>query len=73
MVLNNITYFPIAGIPFIVYLGIITLIIFLFTAAIAIMNRRGYNKIPMVWHFRFAYVSIALAILHGILGLLAYF
>lgn len=71
--LTNITYYQIFGKPLIMYLGITTLLSFLFTATIALLNRRGIHKIPLVWHFRMAKISIALAIIHGLLGILAYF
>jgi dolichyl-phosphate-mannose--protein O-mannosyl transferase len=68
----EITYYQIFGKPLIMYLGIITLLSFLFTAAIALLNRKGINKIPMEWHFRMAKISIALALVHGLLAMLAY-
>jgi len=71
--LQEITYFQILGIPFIVYLGVITLSFLLFTAIIAFMNNRGINKIRFKWHPRMAKVTIILAIIYGILGLLYYF
>jgi len=71
--LEFVTYYSIFGRPLILYLGILTLFSFLFTASIAIMNKRGINKIPFKWHPRMAIFSISLAIIHGILGILAYF
>ncbi|OGI16583.1 MAG: hypothetical protein A3J63_01905 [Candidatus Moranbacteria bacterium RIFCSPHIGHO2_02_FULL_40_12b] len=71
--LRNIAYFLILGKPVIMYLGILTLSSFLFTAYIGAMNLRGKTKIPLKWHFRMAKISIALAFIHGILGLSAYF
>jgi hypothetical protein len=70
---QEITYAPIFGKPLIMYLGILTLSSFLFTASIAILNFRGIRKLPFVWHPRFAALSIFLAIIHGSLGILAYF
>ena len=70
--LTNITFYIIAGLPLIVYFGMFTLLCFIFTALIALMNRRGINKIPIKWHFRMAKFSIALALIHGTLGILAY-
>jgi len=70
--LQELTYYLIFGIPFIVYLGIITLIFFVVTASIASLKRRKKIKIDIKWHFRLAYVSIILAFIHGILGILAY-
>jgi hypothetical protein len=71
--LQNIIYFPIFGLPLIVYLGILTLLSFLFTASIALMNVRGKNWIPFKWHPRLALFSICLAIIHGVLAILIYF
>ncbi len=71
--LQNITYFPIFGLPLIVYLGILTLFSFLLTASIALMNIKGKNWIPFKWHSRLAIFSICLAIIHGALAILVYF
>lgn len=71
--LQQITYFQILGKPLIMYLGILTLSSFLFTASISVLNRRGNHKIPFKWHPRMAVVSIALAVIHGTLGVLTYF
>jgi dolichyl-phosphate-mannose--protein O-mannosyl transferase len=69
---QEITYYLIFGIPFIVYLGIITIIVFLLTAFIAIFRRKGLIKISVQWHYLLAYISILLATIHGLLGLTAY-
>jgi len=61
--LQEITYYLILGIPFIVYLGIFTIFMFGLTAMLAILKRRGKTKIPIQWHFRLAYVSILLGII----------
>lgn len=70
--LEYITYYQIFNIPFIVYLGIITILLFLLTAFIAYFKRRGKIKISIKWHYYLAYISITLGIFHGILVLLAY-
>ena len=71
--IQKIAYYLIFGKPVIMYLGILTLLSFLFTAYIGAMNLRGKTKIPLSWHFRMAKISIALAVIHGILGMSAYF
>jgi hypothetical protein len=73
MVLNQITYFQILGKPLIMYAGIITIFLLLFTAAIAIMSKKGNSKIPFKWHPIFARITIVFALVHGLLGVLAYF
>lgn len=55
------------------YLGILTLTSFLFTALIGFLNYRGIRTIPFKWHLRMAAISIALAITHGVLGILTFF
>jgi len=71
--LETITYYQILGKPLIIYLGISTLVSFLFTALIGLLNFKGIRIIPFRWHPRMAIFSITLAMIHGILGVLAYF
>lgn len=70
---QEVTYYLIFGLPFILYLGIITFSLFFITALIAFLRRKGKTKLSVQWHYRLAYVSIGLGIIHGLLGLLAYF
>ncbi len=70
--IHDITYYPILGIPFIVYLGIFTLFMFILTAALPLLNKWGKTKINVKWHIRLAYIAILLGIIHGILGFLLY-
>ena len=70
---QEISYAPIFGKPLIFYLGIATILLFFFAAAIAILNRRGIHTIPFAWHPRCAMIAIFVAIVHGALGVLAYF
>lgn len=70
---QEISYTLIFGKPLIMYLGIVTILLFILTAAIAILNRRGIHTIPFRWHPRCAAIAICFAIVHGTLGLLAYF
>lgn len=71
--LQEITYYLIFGIPFIVYLGVITVIMFVSTALLALLKRKGKIKISIHWHYRLAFLSIILGIFHGVLGIIAYF
>jgi hypothetical protein len=70
--LSEITFYLIGGIPFIVYLGIVTFIMFFITAMIALLKRRGKLKVGVQWHFRLAYISLFLGAIHLILGVAAY-
>lgn len=70
---QNITYALFFGKPLIMYLGIVTLLLFFLTAAIGILNLRGIRTIPFKWHPRCAMIAILFAIVHGTLGILAFF
>lgn len=61
------------GKPLIMYLGILTFTAFSLTATVGFLNFKGIHKIPFKWHPRLAIISIALALIHGLLGILAYF
>ncbi|MCL4384549.1 hypothetical protein M1116_03780 [Patescibacteria group bacterium] len=63
----------ILGKPLMMYLGILTISSFLTTALVGFLNYKGNHVIPFKWHPRLAALSITLAIIHGILGILAYF
>ncbi len=69
----EITYYLIFGKPFIMYLGIATLLSFLTTATIGYLNFHGNRAIPFEFHPKMAFLSIALAIVHAIMGILLYF
>jgi cytochrome b561 len=70
--LNEITYYLIFGLPLIAYLGMVTLFFFLLTALIASLRRKGKIKLPVQWHYRFAYLSIILGLLHFFLSITSY-
>jgi hypothetical protein len=71
--LQSVSYFLIFGKPLIMYLGILTLCLFLLVAAIAVMNKKGIRTIPFSWHPRMAVIAICCAVIHGVLGILAFF
>ncbi|MDO9550498.1 MAG: hypothetical protein Q7J03_05935 [Methanoregula sp.] len=69
---QDVSYALIFGKPLVLYLGIFTLLAFLFTATIAVLNRKGIHTIPFLWHPRCAAVAICIALVHGALVVLAY-
>jgi hypothetical protein len=76
---QEVSYYLIFGRPLIMYLGIVTIVSFLITASIpllrrsGVLSRRGVVKIPFIWHPRMAVLSICIALVHGMLGIAAYF
>ncbi|MDO8669604.1 MAG: hypothetical protein Q7K65_04900 [Candidatus Buchananbacteria bacterium] len=71
--LRNISYYLIFGKPVMMYLGIITFLLFIATASVGYGIYKGKLRIPLVWHFRLAKTAIAFALIHATLGILAYF
>jgi len=69
---NQITFYPLFGFPLILYGGLVTLASMLVTASIMVLNDRGMAKIPFEWHHRMAIITIALALIHGSMGILSY-
>jgi hypothetical protein len=69
---QEITYYMFFGIPFIVYLGIVTIFMFILTAILALLKRKGKLKYSIQWHYRLAYISIILGIIHSVLGISIY-
>ncbi len=69
---EDIIYYSIFGLPFILYIGIVTLALFILIAGLAVSKRKGLIKYPLKWHIWLAYIAIFLAIIHGILGILIY-
>ena len=70
--LEQIIFFPIFGKPLILYLGVLTYLLFMTVAAIPIITKRTKYKIKIKYHMRLAYLAIILATVHGTFGLLIY-
>lgn len=68
---SDIAYMSIFGIYLVQLLGILTLVLMLYTASISILNRRKIRWIPFKWHSRSAYVTIVVALCHGLLVFLS--
>lgn len=71
--ISEIAYTFVAGKPLIFHFGILTLLSFLFTAIISVLNTKGIHIIPFKWHPRMAIVSLVLAVIHGLMGMSSYF
>jgi cytochrome b561 len=70
--LQEIIYAAVFGLPFIVWVGIATLVGLLVTAAIAVLTMRGIYVIPVKWHVISARITIVLALLHVLMALFVY-
>jgi hypothetical protein len=63
----------ILGIPLAFYLGAATLICLMVTATIGMLVLRGGSKVPFTWHVNMARLTIAIALIHGIVVYLTFF
>ncbi|MFA5947998.1 MAG: hypothetical protein WC806_03430 [Candidatus Gracilibacteria bacterium] len=57
------------GFPLVMYGGIFTLLLMIFTATVGALNAKGVTIIPFKWHPRLALLTIILALGHGFFGL----
>jgi len=71
--ISKIAFFLIFGKPLLFYFGILTLLSFIFTAAIGFFNYKGNHKIPFKWHPRMVIISFIFALVHGLMGLSIYY
>ncbi|MFH1752223.1 MAG: hypothetical protein ABH821_04780 [archaeon] len=46
---------------------------FIITALIPVLNSKGIRIISFKWHSRIAVIALLFAVIHGSLGILAYF
>ena len=69
--LQNLTYFLVFGKPLIMYLGILTFLSLVTTATLGVLVLHG--KVQFKYHLAFAIATISLGVIHGTLGMLAYF
>lgn len=70
---HTIAYSLILGKPVIMYMGILTFLLLIFTATVGALNLKGIHAIPFKWHPRLAAATITMAAIHAILGLSLYF
>lgn len=68
---NQITFYPIFGKPLIMWGGIITICFFFFGAYLGNAALKGKAKISQ--HLLVVKIAIALAIIHGALGIASFF
>lgn len=71
--ISNIALTELFGKPLIMYGGLLTLFLLLFTATVGALNHKGISIIPFKWHPRLALTTITIALAHALLGLSIYF
>lgn len=61
------------GKPLVMYGGIFTFLLLLFTALVGLLNFKGVTIVPLKWHSRLALLTIIVAVIHAIFGLSIWF
>jgi hypothetical protein len=67
--IHNLALSLFLGQPLVMYGGIFTFLLLLFTATVGALNFKGIVVIPFKWHPRLAIITIVVAIVHAIFGL----
>jgi len=57
------------GFPLVMYSGILTFLMILFTATVGLLNFKGIFIIPFKWHPKLAVITIIIAMIHAFFGL----
>jgi hypothetical protein len=71
--IHTIALALIFGKPAVMYGGILTFLLLIFTATVGALNFKGIVMIPFKWHPRLAVLTIIVAVIHGLFGLSIYF
>ncbi len=70
--LRQIAYHPLGSFPVIFYLGILSYAGLLATSLVMVLTRRRIVRIPFKYHHWLAFITVALASLHGLLAISVY-
>ncbi len=70
--LEKITYYQILGKPLIFYLGIMSVLLLLFTASLPYLGKRQIVKNHFRMHRTAAIITVSVALVHGILAFTEY-
>ena len=71
--IQNIALTLFLGKPLVMYGGILTLLLLIFTAIVGALNFKGIHVIPFKWHPKLAVITIVIALIHGLFGLSIFF
>lgn len=71
--IHKIAFMLFLGKPLVMYGGIFTFLLMMFTATVGLLNFKGITVIPFKWHPRLAATTIIVATIHAIFGLSIFF
>jgi cytochrome b561 len=67
-----ITFYPILGLPLIAWGGMFTFLCLIITASIAYLTVNNIKPLPVNWHYKMAWLTIILSVLHGLAAILSF-
>lgn len=70
--IQDIAYLMVFDLPLVVGIGILTILLFIITAGIAVADRKGKKWASFTLHYRFAVFSLILGVVHLVLALSVY-
>jgi hypothetical protein len=70
---QEISYYMIFGKPLIMYMGLLTLALFIIAAAVGYLVFTGKTNMIVRTHKRLATIAIAVALIHGFFGVALFF
>ncbi|MFH1610132.1 MAG: hypothetical protein ABID40_05860 [Candidatus Bipolaricaulota bacterium] len=70
--LRRIAFYPLGRLPLLFYLGVASYFLLLVTGATMVIARRMRRRLPVRFHHRLAYLTLALATIHGLLAIAGY-
>ena len=68
---DSVSYYLILGVPFVVYLGIIAVVLFIGTALFLVIPKKK-SPVMFQWHRWVAFIALAVGIIHAFLGVMLY-
>jgi len=71
--LKEIAFYTILGKPLIMYGGLLAFIMLMTTGVIGFLVHQGKIGLSINWHINFARVTLLLAFLHAVVGVLLFF
>ncbi|GEM_PF-1250077 len=72
MELHTVARTPLAGLPVVVWLGIVLVVLVLIAGLSGYLRRKGIVRIPLRVHYAAGAAAVILGVVHAILGMAIY-
>ena len=68
---DSVSYYLILGLPFVVYLGIFAVVLFIGTALFLVIPKKK-SPVMFRWHRWVAFIALVVGVIHAFLGVMLY-